>query len=197
MTVALSRVPGASPDRPPMPTLLARTVRATACVLMAAGLVVDASAARAADAPLPLKPWPANTATPALRLDALDGKPLDLANLRGKVVVVNFWAGWCEPCVNELPVLGALARRFDGRVAVVGVNYKESLDTIGRFTAAHPIPYPVLRDRDGAAFKLWTAGVMPTTILVDRRGRARWRTAGEIGADDTGLQRAIDALLAE
>jgi hypothetical protein len=93
-------------------------------------------------------------------------------------------------------VLGALARQ-DARIAVVGVNYREPLDSIERFTAAHPIPYPVLRDRTGEMFKRWTAGVMPTTILVDRRGRARWRTVGEIGADNPGLKQAIAALLAE
>ena len=54
-----------------------------------------------------------------------------------------------------------------------------------------------LRDRSGDMFKRWTAGVMPTTILVDRQGRARWRSAGEIGAADTALQRGIDALVAE
>jgi len=112
-------------------------------------------------------------------------------------VVVNFWASWCEPCVHELPVLGLLSRQGEGRVAVVGVNYKEPLDSIERFTAAHPIPYLVLRDRTGDMFKRWTSGVMPTTILVDRRGRARWRTVGEISADNKGVKLAFAALLAE
>jgi hypothetical protein len=97
--------------------------------------------------------------------------------------------------VDELPVLKGLAGR-DG-VAVVGVNYKEPLDTIERFTKDHPLGYPVLRDRTGDAFKRWTPGVMPTTILVDHTGRARWRTVGEIPPDDTKLRAAIDALLAE
>jgi thiol-disulfide isomerase/thioredoxin len=143
-----------------------------------------------------LRPWPAGQATPPLKLSSLDGKDWDLARLRGKVVVVNFWATWCEPCVHELPVLGALSGQ-DARVAVVGVNYKEGLDSIGRFSAAHPIPYLVLRDRTGEMFKRWTAGVMPTTILVDRQGRARWRTVGEIKADDPQLRQAITALLDE
>lgn len=142
-----------------------------------------------------LRPWPAAMPTPPLALENLDGTPWTLAALRGKVVVVNFWASWCEPCVDELPVLGALARR-DG-VAVVGVNYKENADAIGRFVSGHPIPYTVLRDRTGAPFKAWSPGVMPTTVLVDRRGRARWRSVGEIPADDTRLRAAIDALLAE
>jgi thiol-disulfide isomerase/thioredoxin len=144
-----------------------------------------------------LKPWPAKQATPALRLTGLDGKDWELSRLRGKVVVVNFWASWCGPCVDELPVLNALAAQNPDKVAVVGVNYKEPLDSIERFAGAHPFAYPVLRDRDGAMFKAWTAGVMPTTILVDRQGRARWRSVGEIGAGDTRLKAAIDGLLAE
>jgi thiol-disulfide isomerase/thioredoxin len=170
---------------------LAAMLAATSAATLAPG------AAQAAD--VVLRPWPAAQPTPALKLVGLDGQPWDLAQLRGKVVVVNFWASWCGPCVAELPVLGGLAQRpaWRGKVAVVGVNYKESLDTIKDFSGARGIPYPILRDRSGEMFKAWTAGVMPTTILVDRQGRARWRSAGEIDAGDTGLQRGIDALLAE
>lgn len=166
---------------------------AAACLLAAAW--PGARALAADDAAL--RPWPAQQATPPLRLSALDGKPWSLDQLRGKVVVVNFWASWCGPCVDELPVLNALARRDPARVAVVGVNYKEPLDSIERFAGAHPFAYPLLRDRSGAAFKAWTSGVMPTTILVDRQGHARWRSVGEIGAGDNRLQAAVAALLAE
>jgi len=173
----------------PRPSVLAAALLATA--LLAAG----AGPANAADAVL--RPWPATRPTPALRLQDLDGKEWNLQQLRGQVVVVSFWASWCGPCVDELPVLNALARQQSGRVAVVGVNYKEPLDSIERFAGAHPFAYPVLRDRSGEMFKQWTAGVMPTTILVDRQGRARWRSAGEIGAGDARLKTAIDTLLAE
>jgi cytochrome c biogenesis protein CcmG, thiol:disulfide interchange protein DsbE len=163
-----------------------RTAAILACTLLSAGAAAKDSV---------LRPWPASQPTPALQLTSLDGQPWNLASLRGKVVVVNFWATWCGPCVEELPVLGALARR-DG-VAVVGVNYKEPLDSIERFTTAHQLAYPVLRDRTGDAFKRWSPGVMPATIVVDRAGRARWRTVGEIPPDDTRLRGAIDALLSE
>jgi cytochrome c biogenesis protein CcmG/thiol:disulfide interchange protein DsbE len=174
-----------------------RAVEAATAFTFVACLAAAAAPARAADAEL--RPWPAAKTTPPLRLADAEGRPWDLAAQRGKVVVVNFWAAWCAPCVEELPVLGALARdpATHGRVAVVGVNYKEPADTIARFTASHPLPYPVLRDRDGAAFTAWTAGVMPTTVLVDRNGRARWRSAGQIEPDDTRLRAAIAALLAE
>jgi thiol-disulfide isomerase/thioredoxin len=171
--------------------------RNTGLVSAAIAIVLASPPAPAAEAVL--RPWPAKQATPALKLVGLDGQAWDVASLRGKVVVVNFWASWCGPCVQELPVLGALAQDpgLAGKVAVVGVNYKESLDAIRDFTAGHPVPYPVLRDRSGEMFKLWTQGVMPTTILVDRQGRARWRSVGEIGAGDTRLKRSIEALLAE
>ena len=169
--------------------ILQRLVPAAACLLAAW------PAAHAANAEL--RPWPAKQATPALRLSGLDGKEWELARLRGKVVVLNFWASWCGPCVEELPVLNALARQDPDKVVVVGINYKEGLDSIERFSADHPFAYPVLRDRSGDMFRQWTAGVMPTTILVDRQGRARWRSAGEIKAGDSRLTSAIDALLRE
>jgi thiol-disulfide isomerase/thioredoxin len=184
--------------RRPRLTLRALPVAGPLALALALGAALTWQAPVRAAEPA-LRPWPAAQATPPLQLVGLDGQDWDLAGLRGKVVVVNFWASWCEPCVHELPVLGALSGRpgFDQRVAVIGVNYKEPLDAIERFTAAHPIPYPVLRDKTGEMFKRWTGGVMPTTILVDRKGRARWRSAGEIGADDTRLTTAIAALLAE
>jgi thiol-disulfide isomerase/thioredoxin len=180
----------------PMPIRFDQRLFPFAACVLAACTAGAASSAAAADTGA-LKPWPAKQKTPALRLSALDGKDWDLASLRGKVVVVNFWASWCGPCVDELPVLNQLARKDPAGVAVVGANFKEPLDTIERFAAAHPFAYPVLRDRSGEMFKAWTAGVMPTTILVDRQGRARWRSVGEIHAGDPGLQAAIDALLAE
>jgi len=176
-------------------------IRMSTPAAAALALTVLAAPAAASAAPVDavLRPWPARQPTPVLKLSTLDGQAWDLGRLRGKVVVVNFWASWCGPCVAELPVLSALAQRpaYRDKVAVVGVNYKESLDAINGFTAQRAIAYPVLRDRQGEMFKAWTAGVMPTTILVDRQGRARWRSVGEIDAADTGLQRSIDALLAE
>jgi thiol-disulfide isomerase/thioredoxin len=141
--------------------------------------------------------WPASARTPALTLPGVDGKRWDLRSLRGKVVVLNFWASWCGPCVDELPVLNELARRpsLRGKLIVLGINYKEGADAIDRFTHAHSLQYPLLRDRSGEAFKQWTSGVMPTTVLIDRAGRARWRMIGELDPADPAFMRALDALL--
>jgi cytochrome c biogenesis protein CcmG/thiol:disulfide interchange protein DsbE len=146
---------------------------------------------------LPLRPWPATSPTPQLKLTDLEGKEWDLDKLRGKVVVLNFWASWCGPCVDEMPVLNALARAAatHGRLVVLGVNYKEGADAIGRFVREHGYGYPVLRDRSGDAFKQWTSGVMPTTILIDRTGRPRWRVVGELERDNAAFGEALNKML--
>jgi thiol-disulfide isomerase/thioredoxin len=164
---------------------------AVAATLLAAGAWTTASWAKEQ----PLRPWPGKT--PALRLAGTDGKEWDLASLRGKVVVLNFWASWCGPCVDELPVFNELAQAEATRdkLVVIGINYKESADAIARFTHDHPFAYPILRDRNGEAFKQWTSGVMPTTILIGKDGRARWRLVGELDQGSPALRAAIDKLL--
>lgn len=162
----------------------------SAALLLAAALA--SGACRAAESVL--RAWPAKTATPALALVALDGSTVKLESLRGKVVVVNFWASWCAPCIEELPVLNDLA---DGdKVVVLGVNFKESAESVQRFAAEHPFRYTVLRDGTGDTFKQWAGGVMPTTILIDRHGRARWRIVGELDRDHRAFKQALQQLIA-
>jgi thiol-disulfide isomerase/thioredoxin len=143
-----------------------------------------------------LRPWPGKLAAPPLKLSDAAGRELDLASLRGKVVLLNFWAGWCEPCADEVPVLNRLAARAPGELVVVGIDYKETPAAIERFVAAHPVRYPILLDRSGESFKKWTSGVMPTTILIDRNGRPRWTVMGELDPSDAGFEQALGKLLA-
>lgn len=160
------------------------------------------TAALFASGPVPaaqfiLRPWPGKLAAPPLKLADAAGRDWDLASLRGKVVLLNFWASWCEPCADEVPVLNQLAARTPGELAVVGVDYKEAPAAIERFTAAHPVHYPVLFDKSGASFRKWTSGVMPTTILIDRNGRPRWTVMGAIDSSDAGFRQALEKMLAE
>jgi cytochrome c biogenesis protein CcmG/thiol:disulfide interchange protein DsbE len=156
---------------------------------------IASSLASAAD--LPSRRWPDKAATPPLALVDQDGRAVTLDSLRGKVVILNFWASWCGPCIDELPVLNDLAdsAAAQGKVVVLGVNYKESPAIIQRFTAEHAFRYSVVMDRTGDAFKGWTGGVLPATILIDRGGRPRWRVIGELDRNDKGFKQALERAL--
>jgi thiol-disulfide isomerase/thioredoxin len=167
--------------------------RLLAPLLLAAAIA--ASPAGAAD--LPSRRWPDKAATPPLALVDPDGRAVTLESLRGKVVILNFWASWCGPCIDELPVLNDLAdsAAAHGKVIVLGVNYKESAATIQKFAAEHAFRYSVVMDRTGDAFKGWTGGVLPATILIDRGGRARWRVIGQLDRNDKGFTQALNRAL--
>lgn len=147
--------------------------------------------------PSVLRPWPAKLATPAFTAPDTGAKQWRLDDLRGKVVVLNFWASWCSPCVEEIPALDAMASDRAGQIVVLGVNYKEASWTVGKFAQAHPARFPLLLDKSGELFKRWTTGVMPTTILIGRDGTPRWRMIGPLEAGNRAFAAALDKLLAE
>lgn len=118
---------------------------------------------------------------PALDLPAWPEGRWRLSQARGQVVVLNFWASWCEPCVAELPSLERLARRHaaDG-LQVLALNFRERDAAIERFLARHPLALPILRDPDGAAAKACRVRVFPTTVVLARHGRPAFTVTGEL-----------------
>ena len=133
------------------------------------------------------RPWPLGRATPPLALPGLDGPPWSLAEARGQVVLLNFWASWCEPCVAELPALERLAReRAADGLAVWAINHRESEAAVRRFRERTGTTLPLLMDNDGSAARAWQVRIFPTTMAVDRRGRVAFSVVGEL--DWTGAQ---------
>jgi thiol-disulfide isomerase/thioredoxin len=127
-----------------------------------------------------IKPWPAAKRPPPLTLADLDGRVWNDGTLRGRVVVLNFWATWCEPCRAEMPALAALAQRHSpDTLIVLAANYQESEPKIRRYLETIRIGFPVLLDRDGAAAKAWTSRIFPTTIVIGADGRPRHIVTGE------------------
>jgi thiol-disulfide isomerase/thioredoxin len=149
-------------------------------LLAAAGL---ACLARPSHASAVLTEWKGPPAAPAIELFTPEGAALTLASLRGKVVLVNFWATWCEPCVTEMPSLQRLRDRFAPRFEVLGVNYQEGPARIKAFIDKSGISFPVVRDTDGAVAKAWGARVFPATYVVNREGDVKHVLIG--GADWT------------
>ena len=139
--------------------------------------------------------WPAKKPTPALWLPAVDGAAWRLADEIGHAVLLNFWATWCEPCRAEMPSLARLAAaQRDAGLHVIAINYREGEPAVRRFLANTPIDLPVVRDPDGAAARAFGVNIFPSTVAVDRRGRARFIVVGEFEWDGTAGLDAIQAL---
>lgn len=142
-----------------------------------------------------LKPW-AGGATPPLELADLRGRKHSLADYRGKVVLVNFWATWCEPCKEEMPSIERLRRSLEGRLfAVLAVNLAEPDARVQAFLAKMPLGFPVLMDRDAAAAKAWKARMLPATFIVGADGRVRYSYIGELDWSREPVRKQIAELL--
>ena len=101
----------------------------------------------------------------------LSGPRVDLASLRGKPAMVNFWASWCTPCRQEAPQLERFARSAGRRVSVVGVDWNDDAGSAGAFIAANHLTYPILRDQTGEVGTAYGLSGLPTTFVLDASGR--------------------------
>jgi len=133
------------------------------------------------------RPWPKGQPTPPLTLPGFEGPGWSLAEARGRPLLLNFWASWCEPCRAEMPSLELLAQRHEREgLLVLAINQRETDAAIRRYLQLMPISLPVLRDMDGSTSRAWGARVLPTTVAVGRDGKALFTVIGEL--DWTGLQ---------
>jgi peroxiredoxin len=144
-----------------------------------------------------LKRWSGGP-TPALELEDLDGKMHRLAEYRGKVVLVNFWATWCEPCRAEMPSIDGLRSALEGKpFQVLAVNLAEPVSRIEKFLGTMPLHFPLLRDRDGMVAKAWKARLLPASFLIGRDGRIRYVAYGELDWTSAPVREKVEELLKE
>jgi len=135
----------------------------------------DAPTADAARIAAPQK----NFATPPFTLTSTDGEGFDLTALKGKVVLVNFWATWCPPCRAEMPAIDAVYRaQKDAGLVVLAVNLQEDAALVKAFGRQFSLSFPLLLDADGAVSVRYQIRALPTTFFVDRRGIIRDLTIG-------------------
>ncbi len=116
---------------------------------------------------------------PDVQFTKLDGSPLRLTDLRGRVVLLNFWATWCIPCRSEIPSLNAMQKDLDSRgLSVIGVSYDDTADLVQQFQKDIRQDYQVVLGGRDVGSQL-PASPLPTTYLIDRQGRIRAKLIGE------------------
>ena len=125
-------------------------------------------------------PWPAAQATPALDLTDLQGQHWTTERLKGRAVVLNFWATWCPPCKEELPSLQTLHEMGGGDPVVIGINVRETASHVRRYLASTGMNFPVVLDPQAELAKRFGITAFPTTLLIAPDGKIRWRVVGEV-----------------
>jgi len=157
-------------------------------LLVFLGLALPASAQS-------LKEWKGGAA-PALELEDADGGLHRLSDYRGKVVLVNFWATWCEPCREEMPSMEALRASLQGRPFVVlAINVGEGARAARAFRDKTSLRFPLLLDRDMKTTRAWGARVLPASFVLGPDGRIRYSGFGAIDWTAPGVKSAIEPLL--
>ena len=140
------------------------------------------------------------TQAPPLQLNNLAGKSIDIASYKGKVVVVNFWASWCEPCREEFEELNQLQENYRSKgLVVLAVNLAEMKPRIIQFLKGNGLPenaIEILLDRNSTIYKSWKARGIPTTFLIGKTGKIEGIWIGAIeNVDSDEVKGKIETLL--
>jgi thiol-disulfide isomerase/thioredoxin len=135
---------------------------------------------------------------PNFTLKSLGGKNLKLSEMTGNVVLINFWASWCGPCREEMPLLNALHKKYAPLgFTVLGVNVEENLDGAMSFLKNVPVDFPILLDNTNKVSKQYKVIAMPTTVVVDRDGNIRYLHEGYKSGDEKKYRQMIKKLVRE
>ncbi|MCK5663208.1 MAG: TlpA family protein disulfide reductase [Thiotrichaceae bacterium] len=143
-----------------------------------------------------LHPFKGSKIAPALVLKNLQGQTSTLSDLKGSVVLVNFWATWCGPCVEEIPSLSRLVDSMKGKpFKVVAVNIGESAEDIKEFMKAIPVNFDIYQDTDGVAVRDWKVYAYPSNFLLDKNGQIQYAYRGALKWDAPSIIDTINSLL--
>jgi thiol-disulfide isomerase/thioredoxin len=137
---------------------------------------------------------------PAFQLTGRNGKAIDLSQFKGQVVMINFWATWCKPCREEMPLLEDIYKKYKPMgFTLLGVNVepnsKDAEVWLGKLSK--PVTFPVAYDTESKVTKLYKVVVMPSTVFVDRKGNVRVIHKGYKAGDENEYLTQIRSLLKE
>ena len=112
---------------------------------------------------------------PAFQLSGRGGKTIDLSQFKGQVVMINFWASWCKPCRDEMPLLEDIYKKYKPMgFTLVGVNVEpDAKGAEAWLSKQKPVSFPIVFDTDSKVSKMYKVAVMPSTVFVDRKGNIR------------------------
>lgn len=165
--------------------LLAATLAALA-LLPACNRNHAAADAQPSEAPSPAANLPVIAPAPVWQLTTLDGKAIGTEQLKGKVVVVDFWATWCGPCIHEIPGYIELQKKYADRgLVIVGLSVdQQGADAVGKFVSSRSMNYPVALATQEVIDAFGGIEAIPTTLLIDRDGKIRHRKVGAMETAD-------------
>jgi len=133
---------------------------------------------------------------PAYEAKTLDGGTFDLASERGSVIFLNLWATWCGPCKIEVPELQRLHNQYGARgFKVVGVSLDDNPEVVQEFIKQYQITYPVVFDPDQKAANVFQTSMIPTSLVINRKGKIVWRRQMAIDPHDAELVKVIESAL--
>ncbi|MAA64188.1 MAG: redoxin [Alteromonadaceae bacterium] len=139
-----------------------------------------------------------NEPAPDFTLKSNQGENLRLEDYRGQVVMLNFWASWCGPCRQEMPLIDDIYSKYkDLGFTVLAVNVDEDSTDANRFLEAVPVSYPVLYDNDSKVSERYNVEAMPTTVMIDRDGNARFLHHGYLPGYEDDYVTQIKQLVRE
>lgn len=135
---------------------------------------------------------------PNFTLKSNSGSNIKLSELRGQVVLLNFWASWCGPCRTEMPLLVKIHEKYKGMgFTVLGVNVEEDSAPAKSIINKTKISFPVLFDQKNAVSKLYNVSAMPSTVMIDRDGNMRYLHEGYKAGDEEKYKEWIKKLIQE
>ncbi|HKE94377.1 MAG TPA: TlpA disulfide reductase family protein [Povalibacter sp.] len=135
---------------------------------------------------------------PSFTLPSRSGDMVSLDKLKGQVVMLNFWASWCGPCRQEMPLLDQMHKRYSSLgFTLIGVNVESNTQDAEKWLQQTPVTFPVLFDKENRISKLYDVNAMPSTVFIDRKGNVRALHRGYKPGDESEYLNQIRALLKE
>jgi len=177
-----------------------RNISRRALPALALGLVATASLAlpQAALADAAAPALGAKSPAPDFTLPAVGGKSLSLSQYKGQVVMINFWATWCGPCRQEMPLLDAMYKKYKAMgFTLIGVNVEPDSKAAEEFLKKLPVSFPVAFDAESKVSQLYNVQGMPSTVIVDRKGNARVLHKGYRPGDENTYLDHVRTLIRE